>query len=66
MFQVIYSSIIVFTALLSRLFLRRYLNFCQWFSIILITIGLAYNAIGGKILANAPTSEVTDADSKLV
>jgi drug/metabolite transporter (DMT)-like permease len=63
MFQVIYSSVIVFTALLSRLFLRRYLNLRQWLSILLITIGLAYNAIGNKILANDPTSEVTDVDS---
>ncbi|KAJ1551114.1 hypothetical protein HK096_003062 [Nowakowskiella sp. JEL0078] len=44
---VIYSSVIVFTALLSRAFLNRHLSVSQWVAVFTITAGLALNALEG-------------------
>jgi len=46
MFQVLYSAITIFTALLSRIVLDKKLNFVQWFAILFVTLGLAVSTIG--------------------
>lgn len=45
-YQVIYSSVVVFTAILSRIFLKKKLTPKQWMSLIVITSGLSLSAIG--------------------
>ncbi|ORX97917.1 hypothetical protein K493DRAFT_406759 [Basidiobolus meristosporus CBS 931.73] len=45
-FQVIYSSVVVFTALLSRVILKRQLSLLQWLSLLVITLGLGLSALG--------------------
>ncbi|KAI8814713.1 hypothetical protein BJ742DRAFT_784079 [Cladochytrium replicatum] len=47
LYQVIYSSVIVFTALMARVFLKRNLTIGQWIAVITITFGLSLNALGG-------------------
>ncbi|KAK9763599.1 hypothetical protein K7432_009573 [Basidiobolus ranarum] len=47
-FQVIYSSVVVFTALLSRVFLKRNLSPFQWLSLLVITLGLGLSALGSS------------------
>ncbi|TPX72702.1 hypothetical protein SpCBS45565_g00014 [Spizellomyces sp. 'palustris'] len=48
LFQVIYASMVVFTAFLSRIFLKRTLNGAQWLAVFLIMMGLSINATGGS------------------
>eukprot|EP01095_Lingulamoeba_sp_RSL-Kostka_P014302 TRINITY_DN6190_c3_g1_i1.p1 TRINITY_DN6190_c3_g1~~TRINITY_DN6190_c3_g1_i1.p1 ORF type:complete len:434 (+),score=66.01 TRINITY_DN6190_c3_g1_i1:132-1433(+) len=45
MYQVIFSSVIIFTALLGRIVLSKKLNFIQWISIIIVTFGLVLTHI---------------------
>jgi drug/metabolite transporter (DMT)-like permease len=40
-FAIIYSSVTVWTALYSRIFLKRNLNLCQWLGVIVVFAGLA-------------------------
>jgi drug/metabolite transporter (DMT)-like permease len=47
-YQVIHSAIVVFTAILSRIFLNKKFTIQQWFSLIVITSGLSLSAIGGR------------------
>ena len=46
-FQVVYSSVVLFTALLSRIFLGKSPQTKQWIALFLITLGLAVSALGG-------------------
>ncbi|KAG0281646.1 hypothetical protein BGZ95_001005 [Linnemannia exigua] len=46
MYQVIYSSIVIWCAILTRIFLSRKLNNIQWVAIVGVTIGLAISAVG--------------------
>ncbi|KAJ3416900.1 hypothetical protein HDV05_007958 [Chytridiales sp. JEL 0842] len=46
LYMVIYSSIIVFTALGNRCFLGRRLNLIQWGSVVTISFGLSLTAVG--------------------
>ncbi|KAF9426937.1 hypothetical protein BGZ76_002534 [Entomortierella beljakovae] len=46
MYQVIYSSIVIWCAILTRIFLGRKLNGIQWIAIFGVTLGLAVSAIG--------------------
>ncbi|KAG0202294.1 hypothetical protein BGX28_005151 [Mortierella sp. GBA30] len=46
MYQVIYSSIVIWCAILTRIFLSRKLNNVQWVAIVGVTFGLAISAIG--------------------
>ncbi|KAF9548932.1 hypothetical protein EC957_005284 [Mortierella hygrophila] len=46
MYQVIYSSIVIWCAILTRIFLSRKLNNIQWVAIFGVTIGLAISAVG--------------------
>ncbi|KAI8362376.1 hypothetical protein B0O80DRAFT_435745 [Mortierella sp. GBAus27b] len=46
MYQVIYSSIVIWCAILTRIFLARKLNNVQWLAIVGVTIGLAISAVG--------------------
>ncbi|KAK5822614.1 hypothetical protein F5H01DRAFT_336097 [Linnemannia elongata] len=46
MYQVIYSSIVIWCAILTRIFLSRKLNSIQWVAIVGVTIGLAISAVG--------------------
>ncbi|ORX78522.1 hypothetical protein BCR32DRAFT_295010 [Anaeromyces robustus] len=45
-YQVIHSAIVVFTAILSRTFLKKQFTIQQWISLIVITGGLSLSAIG--------------------
>lgn len=56
LFQVIYASVIIFTAIGSKLFLRKTLKWGQWLSIILIVAGLS---ISGSDRASTPEKEST-------
>ncbi|KAF9315578.1 hypothetical protein BG003_002891 [Podila horticola] len=46
MYQVIYSSIVIWCAILTRIFLSRKLNNVQWVAIVGVTMGLAVSAVG--------------------
>ncbi|KAF9349532.1 hypothetical protein BGX26_012182 [Mortierella sp. AD094] len=46
MYQVIYSSIVIWCAILTRIFLGRKLNGIQWLAIFGVTLGLAISAVG--------------------
>lgn len=46
MYQVIYSSIVIWCAILTRIFLGRELNNIQWLAIVGVTLGLAVSAVG--------------------
>ncbi|KAG0325106.1 hypothetical protein BGZ99_001072 [Dissophora globulifera] len=46
MYQVIYSSIVIWCAILTRIFLSRKLNNIQWLAILGVTFGLAVSAVG--------------------
>ncbi|KAF9396276.1 hypothetical protein BGX21_009605 [Mortierella sp. AD011] len=46
MYQVIYSSIVIWCAILTRIFLGRKLNGVQWLAIFGVTLGLAISAVG--------------------
>ncbi|KAG0359257.1 hypothetical protein BG005_001101 [Podila minutissima] len=46
MYQVIYSSIVIWCAILTRIFLSRKLNNVQWVAIVGVTVGLAVSAVG--------------------
>ncbi|KAF9360711.1 hypothetical protein BGX34_007596 [Mortierella sp. NVP85] len=46
MYQVIYSSIVIWCAILTRIFLGRKLNNIQWLAIVGVTLGLAISAVG--------------------
>lgn len=46
LFQVLYSSVVIFTALLSRIFLHKIINRYQWLSILGVTFGLMISALG--------------------
>ena len=46
-YQVLFSSVIIFTALVSRLFLKRPLSWRQWGSVFIVTFGLALSASSG-------------------
>jgi len=45
-YQVIHSAIVVFTAILSRIFLKKRFTPQQWLSLLIITSGLSLSAIG--------------------
>lgn len=62
LFQVVYSSVVLFTALLSKFFLSRSPQPKQWLALLLIFLGLAFSALGG---AQKPKSAsvATDASS---
>lgn len=44
LYQVLYSSVIVFTALIARIFLSKPLTTNQWIAVFLVNIGLALSA----------------------
>lgn len=53
-YQIIYSSVILFTALFSRLFLKRHLTLVQWGALLLIFFGLSISSIApSKVLIHA-------------
>ena len=47
LFQVVYSSVVLFTALMSKVILHRSPQPKQWVALFLITLGLAFSALGG-------------------
>lgn len=47
LFQVVYSSVVLFTALMSKAILKRSPQPKQWIALFLITLGLAASAVGG-------------------
>ncbi|KAJ3016426.1 hypothetical protein HKX48_004034 [Thoreauomyces humboldtii] len=48
LFQIIYASILVWSAVFSRIFLGRGLSWAQWGAILMIMAGLCVNAVGGQ------------------
>jgi len=51
-FQVIYSSLVIFTAIWARIFLRKKLASGQWYAILIVTLGLSFSAFGNKDISN--------------
>ncbi|CAH0475231.1 unnamed protein product [Peronospora belbahrii] len=47
LYQVVYSSVICWSALMSRFILRKVVSIWEWFGIALVTFGLAFSALGG-------------------
>ncbi|KAJ3218344.1 hypothetical protein HK099_005098 [Clydaea vesicula] len=45
LYQVIYSSVIVFASVYNRVFLKRKMGFKQWMAVLTITFGLSLNAL---------------------
>jgi drug/metabolite transporter (DMT)-like permease len=43
-YQIIYSSVVIFTALLSKFIIKKPLNTVQWACVILVNVGLALSA----------------------
>jgi drug/metabolite transporter (DMT)-like permease len=56
LFQVVYASVVLFTALLSKIFLGRSPQPKQWAALFLITCGLAISAVGTSSSAKAVTT----------
>ncbi|CEG49683.1 uncharacterized protein PHALS_07435 [Plasmopara halstedii] len=46
LYQVVYSSVICWSALMSRFLLRKIVSKEEWFGIALVTFGLAFSALG--------------------
>lgn len=57
-FQVVYSSVVLFTALLCRIFLGRSPQPKQWIALFMITLGLAISAVGGVASISSPGAPV--------
>lgn len=47
-FTVIYSSVTIYTAIFSYIFLNRQIHFMQWFGVIVVMIGLASTSLSAK------------------
>ncbi|CAG8516961.1 4580_t:CDS:2 [Paraglomus brasilianum] len=63
MFQVIYSSVVIWCAILSFIFLKRNLSLVQWLSIIGVSLGLGLSALGIKESAEVvPAKTAAPAD----
>ena len=62
MYQIIYSSIIGWTAINNRVFLKRSINYGQWASVILIILGLGINGI----VSDSTHTETDSQSSKFV
>ncbi|CAG8614114.1 1671_t:CDS:2 [Paraglomus occultum] len=62
MFQVIYSSVVIWCAILSFIFLKRNLLLVQWLSIIGVSLGLGLSALGIKESVEVAPAEETPAD----
>jgi len=54
LFQVIFSSIVIFSGILSYLLLNRKLNSIEWMGILGIAIGLATSVVGKDISMDSP------------
>jgi drug/metabolite transporter (DMT)-like permease len=63
MYQVIYSSIVIWCAILTRIFLSRKLNNIQWLAIVGVTFGLAISAVGTVQDTPSPDSPVQSCKS---
>ncbi|TMW55402.1 hypothetical protein Poli38472_013293 [Pythium oligandrum] len=48
LYQVVYSSVICWSALLSRIVLKKIVSKEEWFGIALVTFGLAFSAMGAS------------------
>lgn len=57
-FTVIYSSVTVYTALFSRLFLGRELHYMQWGGVFLVMLGLTSSSIGTSFGSSAGEEDV--------
>lgn len=53
LYQVLYSSVIVFTAVISRIFLKTPLTKKQWLAVVMVNVGLAFSAGLGNIEGSA-------------
>lgn len=56
LFQVVYASVVIFTALFSKTFLGRNPQPKQWLCLFLITLGLAISAFGNSSSLNSDTT----------
>lgn len=65
-FQVVYSSVVLFTALLSRVFLNKSPQPKQWLALFLITLGLAVSALGGVGSKSSAPTDASQASSHTV
>ncbi|GAB9463526.1 hypothetical protein Gpo141_00000982 [Globisporangium polare] len=48
LYQVVYSSVICWSALMSRFILKKHVSKEEWMGIALVTFGLAFSALGGS------------------
>jgi drug/metabolite transporter (DMT)-like permease len=55
-YQIIYSSIVIFVAVMSRIFLGKKVNFTQWGGIIIVFIGLVLSTMGSKASGSSSVS----------
>lgn len=47
-YVVVYSSVICWSALMSRFILKKHVSKEEWMGIALVTFGLAFSALGGS------------------
>ena len=66
LYQVIYSSIIIFCAMLSWFFLNKPVSGMQWGAILLISAGLAVSSMGGDEPTSAEDGEQLGGSTKLL
>ena len=55
LYQVLYSSVVVFTALISRVFLQTPISWKQWIAVVMVNVGLACSTGAGSLDANSGT-----------
>ena len=60
MYQVIFSSVVLWCAILSYVFMQRILSINQWIAIVGTTIGLTFCALDGLTTSNIQTQSTLD------
>jgi drug/metabolite transporter (DMT)-like permease len=58
-YQVVYSSLVVFTAVWARIFLKKHISQEQWCAILTVTIGLSLSAVGTPTSSDSSSWMVT-------
>lgn len=58
LFQVAFSSVAVFSALYSRVFLRTYISSVQWLGVTIVTVGLVISPLSSSTTGASPVTGI--------
>ena len=58
LFQVAFSSVAVFSALYSRVFLKTYISSVQWLGITIVTVGLVISPLSSNTTGASPVTGI--------